>query len=312
MEATMAERLALAIIPGTGWSAREIQSIAREAEEAGFDAIFAAEVNNDVLGTAQLMGAATRRIHVGTWIANIYLRHPYVCAQGAALIADATEGRFVLGLGVSHQPVNGALGIDMTKPSAALRRYVAAVRGWLAGEGPATHLPQRPASRAVPVYVAALTSQAVELAGELARGIMPFLWSAARVTQAKAWGDRGRARGPESGPLEITLGLPTFLGDDVGALRSVARQNLGLYTTFPFFQRMFHASGFTAEATQMERGAGPSSLSDRLLDSVCLLGPVARCRDTLATFRKAGVDLPILVPPIGVDSARAVIQAFRR
>ena len=78
----MAERLALAVIPGVGWSAAEIQAIAREAEAAGFDAIFAAEVNNDVMATAQLMGAATSRIQVGTWIANIYLRHPYTCAQG--------------------------------------------------------------------------------------------------------------------------------------------------------------------------------------------------------------------------------------
>src|SRR3989442_15407402 len=63
-----------------------------------------------------------RRIQVGTWIANIYLRHSYVCAQGAALIADATDGRFVLGLGVSHPPVNNALGIDMQDPPAVLRR----------------------------------------------------------------------------------------------------------------------------------------------------------------------------------------------
>src|SRR5215472_6345201 len=109
----MANRLGLAVIPGVGWRASEVQAVAREAEDAGFDAIFAAEVNNDVMATAQLMGAATQRINVGTWIANIYLRHSYVCAQGAALIADVTGGRFILGLGVSHQPVNRALGIDM-------------------------------------------------------------------------------------------------------------------------------------------------------------------------------------------------------
>src|SRR5437764_11184752 len=161
----MAERLGLAVIPGIGWRTTEIQTIAREAEEAGFDAIFAAEVNNDVMATAQLMGAATRRIRVGTWIANIYLRHSYACAQGAALIAEATDGRFVLGLGVSHPPVNQALGIDMQDPPAALRRYVTAVRGWLRGEGPATHLPQRPTPQPVPIYVAAVTSKTVEIAG---------------------------------------------------------------------------------------------------------------------------------------------------
>ena len=307
----MTERLALALIPGVGWSAREIQMIAREAEDAGFDAIFTAEVNNDAMATAQLMGAATSRILVGTWIANIYLRHSYVCAQGAALIADATDGRFILGLGVSHQPVNQALEIDMAHPITALRRYVTDVRGWLKGEGPTTHLPQRPAAHEVPLYVAALASPAVELGGELADGIMPFLWPAARVTQSKAWIARGRTKSADLGKLDITLGLPTFIGDDLAALRDAARQNLVLYTTFPFFQRLVRVSGFEAEAALMEQGGGLASLTDRLLDSVCLLGPVSRCREQMTAFRTAGVDLPILVPPIGVEGARAVIQAFR-
>src|SRR5262249_24220506 len=219
----MAERLALAVVPGVGWSANEVQTVAREAEEAGFDAIFAAEVNNDVMATAQLMGVATRRIQVGTWIANIYLRHPYACAQGAALIADATDGRFILGLGVSHAPVNKALGIDMGDPPTALRRYVTAVRSWLEGEGPATHMPQRPTPQPVPIYVAAVTSKTVELAGELADGFMPFLWSAARVEKSKAWIQQGRAKAKGLGKMDITVGIPTYIGDDVKQMREVAR-----------------------------------------------------------------------------------------
>jgi len=60
----------------------------------------------------------------------------------------------------------------------------------------------------------------------------------------------------------------------------------------------------------MEQGAGFTALSDRLLDAVCLLGSAARCREQLAAFRTAGVDLPILLPPAGVEGARMVIQAF--
>src|SRR5829696_6688394 len=279
-DGTMAERLALAVIPGVGWSAAETQAIAREAEAAGFDAIFSAEVNNDVMATAQLMGAATSRIQVGTWIANIYLRHSYTCAQGGALIADATGGRFVLGLGVSHQPINQALGIAMPQPLATLRRYVTEVRSWLRGEGPATHLPQR--SSPLPVAL------------------------------SKAWTARGRDQAPELRPVDITLGLPTFIGDDLEALREAARQNLVLYTGLPFFQRLFRDMGFAEEATLMGRGDGMASLSDRLLDAICLIGPLERCQERLAAFREAGVDLPILYPPIGVDGARQVLQAFRR
>ena len=308
----MAERLALAVIPGVGWSAAETLAIARETEAAGFDAIFAAEVNNDVMATAQLMGAATSRIQVGTWIANIYLRHSYTCAQGAALIGDATGGRFVLGLGVSHQPINAALGIAMPHPLATLRAYVTAVGGWLRGEGPATHLPQRPSPQPVPLYVAALGQQAVELGGELADGIMPLFWSAERVAQSKAWLARGRDKAPDLGPGDITLGIPTFIGDDMEALREAARQNLVLYTGLPFFQRMFREMGFADEAALMERGEGMTGLSGRLLDAICLIGPRDRCQEQLAAFRAAGVDLPILYPPIGVDGARQVLQAFQR
>lgn len=307
-----AERLGLTVVPGAGWNAADIASIAQEAEEAGFDAIFTTEVNNDALATAQLMGAATRRIQVGTWIANIYLRHSYACAQAAALIADATGGRFVLGLGVSHQPVNTALGIDMPRAADHLRRYVGEVRSWLRGDGPATHLPQRASARPVPIYIAALTSRTVEQAAELADGIMPTFWSPERVERATAWTARGRAKAPGLGPLDVTLGLPTFLGADLAALRDTARQNLVLYTFFPFFQRLFRASGFPAEADAMERGVGLASLSDELLDSFCLIGPPERCRERLAAYRAAGVDLPILNPPIGPDAARSVIQAFRR
>jgi alkanesulfonate monooxygenase SsuD/methylene tetrahydromethanopterin reductase-like flavin-dependent oxidoreductase (luciferase family) len=308
----MAERLGLGVIPGAGWRAAEIRAVAREAEDAGFDAIFTTEVNCDALATAQLMAEATRQIKVGTWIASIHMRHSYACAKAASLISDATGGRMILGLGVSHQPVNAALGAEMSSPLQALRRYTTEVAGWLRGEGPTTHLPQAPAPVSVPIYLATMTSPTVELAGELADGMMPFMWSAERVARSKVWAARGRAKAPGRAPLDIAHGIPTFIGDDIAAMREAARANLALFTTFPFYQRMFRASGFAEEAAKAEAGAGGASLSDRLLDAVCLIGPMSRCRDQLAAFRAAGVDLPILSPPIGVDGAREVIRAFRR
>ena len=252
----MRQRLGLGIIPGAGWRASEIRAIASEAENAGFDLIVTTEVNNDSLVTAQLMGEATQQIKVGTWISNIYMRHSYACAKAASLIADATGGRMILGLGVSHQPVNAALGVETPPPTVAVRRYATEVAGWLRGEGPPTHLPQEPAPVLVPLYLAAMTSPMVELAGELADGVMPFMWPAARVTQSKAWIARGRAKAPSRGLLDIALGIPTFVGDDIEAQRSAARANLALFTTFPFYQRMFRASGFAEEAAKAEQGAG--------------------------------------------------------
>ena len=157
-----------------------------------------------------------------------------------------------------------------------------------------------------------MTSPTMELAGELADGVMPFMWSAARVARSKVWAARGRAKAPGRAPLDVAVGMPTFIGDDIAAQRDLARANLAIFTTFPFYQRMFRASGFAKEATLAEQGAGGAALSDRLLDAVCLIGPVSRCRDQLAAYREAGTDLPILSPPIAADGARQVINAFRR
>jgi len=307
----MSDRLALGIIPGTGWRASEIQDVARAAEEAGFEAIFCTEVNNDSVATAQLMGLATRHIKVGTWVADIYLRIPYLCAKSAIIAADATDGRFILGLGVSHQPVNRALGIDMPDPMGALRNYTLEVAAWLRGEGPATHLPQQPSALPVPIHLAALTSQNVELAGEIADGVMALWWSVERVARSQRWIERGRSRSGGRGKLELTLGLPTYIGDDINALRNTARANLGFFTGLPFFQRLMRASGFIAEADKAEQGAGGGALSDQLLDAICLLGSVSRCRERIAEYRGAGLDLPILWPAIGTENAREVIAAFR-
>jgi alkanesulfonate monooxygenase SsuD/methylene tetrahydromethanopterin reductase-like flavin-dependent oxidoreductase (luciferase family) len=286
--------------------------VAKIAEDSGFDAIFAAEVNNDGLATVQLMGSVTERIQVGTWITSVFIRHDYACAQASSLIADATGGRFILGLGASHLPVNRALGVDRPDAAQSVAMYAAAVKSWLRGEGPATHLPQSPAPVSVPVYVAALTSGQVKRAAAVADGLMPIFWSPARLERSQKWVAQGRAEAGAAASFDITMGLPTFIGDDVDQLRSTARENLALYTTFPYYQTLFHVSGFEDEAKRMANGELGASYSDRLLDAICLLGPVGKCTERVAEYRAAGADLPILYPPIGLDATLDVIKAFAR
>ena len=106
------------------------------------------------------------------------------------------------------------------------------------------------------------------------------------------------------------LGLGIILGAGWRAaeIRAVARE-----AEDAGFDAIFTAEVNNAEeAARAEAGAGGASLSDRLLDAICLIGPISRCREQLAAYRAAGVDLPILSPPIGVDGARDLIRAFRR
>jgi alkanesulfonate monooxygenase SsuD/methylene tetrahydromethanopterin reductase-like flavin-dependent oxidoreductase (luciferase family) len=218
----------------------------------------------------------------------------------------------ILGLGVSHPVVNTQLGISMGAPLPTLRTYVADVQNWLRGDGPAFLLPRRPLPVGVPIYIAALSSKAVEQAAEIADGIMPIFWPPSRVSRSRSWISRGQSKASEPRKFEIALGLPTFVGDDLDEMRNVARREVAFYAAVPTYQRSFRLSGFEDEAARAEQGATLEAISDRLLDAFCLVGPLGRCREQLAAFREAGVDLPILYTPLGLEAARAIISAFRQ
>jgi probable F420-dependent oxidoreductase len=306
-----ADRLALALLPGAlGSSPDRLVRLAREAEEAGFHSVFVPEAGADALALAHLLLGATQRMTVGTWIANIYLRHPVVCAAAAALLANVSGGRFLLGLGVGHRPLNEALDIAALHPLRDMRRYVGRVRATLRDEGPAPLA--YPPTQPVPIHLAALGLAMVECAGEIADGVLTHLCPRGHVGAVRHAIRWGADRGKKMVVPELALGLPVFLADDLEPARAAAREQLAAYTGLVFYRQLFREAGFEAEAEAMERGAVLRGLSDRLLDAVCLLGPPAVCRDRLAALREAGVTLPILLPG-GRDhaaAARAAIAAF--
>jgi alkanesulfonate monooxygenase SsuD/methylene tetrahydromethanopterin reductase-like flavin-dependent oxidoreductase (luciferase family) len=308
----MGGRVGLAINAGSGWKPHDIGTAARDAEDAGFEAIFTAEIRTDGIAIALFMGTQTKRIKVGTCVSNIYLRHSLVCAQAAAFASEVTNGRMILGLGVSHPVVNTRYGIDMGQSLPALRSYVAEVRRHVRGEGPGFPSPPVPCPYPVPIYLAALTSKALEQAAEIGDGIMPVFWPASRVEKSQVWIERGHAKAPERPKTDFALALPVFVGDDLEAMRHIARHAMTPYAAVPTYQRLFRTCGFEEEASKAEQGAMAEAISDRLLDAFCLVGPAARCREHLVDFRESGVDLPILYTPLGLEAVQDIVEAFRQ
>src|SRR5580693_4752483 len=100
----------------------EFIQLAREVEDAGFSGVFIPEANNDALMCSYAVAKATKHIQIGTWIVNVYLREPTLCAAAAEMVQDESGGRFILGLGVSHRPALEARGIDMGNARDRLRR----------------------------------------------------------------------------------------------------------------------------------------------------------------------------------------------
>src|SRR5271170_8479670 len=145
--------------------------LARETEDAGFGGVYIPEAVNDALMCSLAATNATKRIDIATWIVNIYLRDPALCAIAAEMVQDAAQGRFILGLGVSHRPALEARGIEMGNARDRLRNDTSVIRATLAGETSMFGMKFRKPGKPIPIYYAALALETARLAGELADGL---------------------------------------------------------------------------------------------------------------------------------------------
>src|SRR5215831_9449973 len=126
--------LGLSIASHSGLPPPGIGALARAAEQAGFTAVFVAEGHGDALSLCHPVAAATKRVRVGTAVANAALRPPVLAAKTAAQLDQATHGRFTLGLGVGNPVMNGRFGIQPFEPLAMIEEYVAVIRAVLSGQ----------------------------------------------------------------------------------------------------------------------------------------------------------------------------------
>jgi alkanesulfonate monooxygenase SsuD/methylene tetrahydromethanopterin reductase-like flavin-dependent oxidoreductase (luciferase family) len=297
------------------------------AEDSGFDGVFVVEagVSNDAMAMAQAIAMRTRRITVGTGIANLYLRHSMTLGAGAVAIDELSEGRFILGIGVNNASLITGLGLTWREPRLALRDTTAVLRQVFAGETPpGARTPLRRASHPIAIHLAGVALETAELAGEIADGLMCYLTTRTRYQQMVTRMQRGAQQaGREAQTLLVSLLIPTFLSEDLEAARQAARRFLAFYASVPLYARMFRHSGFAADMdavtqalSQGARDRVAACLSDRLLDDVCLLGPPARCQEQLAAFQEAGVTYPQLAPQAVQEeqetAVRHLLRAFTR
>jgi 5,10-methylenetetrahydromethanopterin reductase len=317
--------LAIVIAPGAE-PYSTLGGLAREAEDAGFSGIFVSESNNDAMMCCAEMARATSRIRLVTWIVNIHFRVPVTCAAAAAMVQELSGGRFVLGLGVSHRPLLEALGIEMGNGRERLRAYTMEVRRLLRGEALSAGVELRVSAprNPVPIYYAALALETARLAGELADGVELYMCPPQRMQQmARAAREEAARHGRRPSDVAITMGLPTFVHDDLDGAMSVARRRLAFYGGLPFYNRQMARAGFQAEAqaataaaARGDKKAVEAAMSDRLLDSMALIGPPSRCLERLAQFREAGAELPIIRPnEIDQDqnaTIRSLIKVFAK
>lgn len=312
-------RLGVVLSTATDAPPKEFVQLGQLAEEKGFEAILVNEGRGDALACSEAIALGTSRIKVGTNIANIYFRHPFLAAMTAATIAELSEGRLVLGLGISHRPLIESLGMKMEQPRQYMRSYVQTVKKSLSGQPIGSFFRPRPSAQPVPVYVAAVTVESAEVGGELGDGIMPFLPARSYLTQLVAAARSAAQRvGNTLNPLDCIVSIPTFISDDLEQARSAARYNLAFFAQLPFYRKQWRRCGFVDEVNALQeawkrndRRAAAALVSDRMVDEVCVFGPPSLCREQLAAFHEAGAALPVIaVSPVNEERLAATRKAL--
>ena len=298
------------ISPVWGCSVEDLRSLAKIAEDAGFEGIFSPEVPPySAITNAQVFAEATDKIKVGTWIANIYMRQPVIATATAMTIQEITGGRMVLGLGVSHKPVNDRYGIEMGDPVESMKNYVNEVKSL--ADGSSEKLSIKRNVPKVPVYIAGLTTGAAELAGEVADGLMPYMCPPKYMQKLKGEVADGAAKaGRNVSEIEITNGIPSFVSEDESAAIEAAKRGLSGYARFPFYQRLIKNIGYGDIVDQIQNGANPADVfTEELIDDIALAGTPEKCKEKLQQHYDAGVDLAIIVPgPVGKQSNVEVMK----
>ncbi len=312
------------VSPMSGIPYPEFVQLARETEDSGYDGVFIPEANNDALMCSLAVANATKRIKIGTWIVNIYLREPTLCAAAAEMVQDAAEGRFILGLGVSHRPALELRGINMGNARDRLRRDTKVIRDAFSGAIDMFGMKFRAPKHPIPLYFAALAMETAKLGGELADGLMLYMCPPERMRKSiDAARNVAQQNNRKPSDLTMTCGVPVFLHDDLNKAYAAARSGLAFYGALPFYNRIMANSGFAGPAAQIMDAAKKrdnagmiSAVTNDLADSVALVGPASRCIERLAAYREQGCDVPILVPnPIGEDfstGVRRLLKAFSK
>ena len=246
----------------------EAREIAAELEELGYGSLWIPEaVGRNALVHAALLGAATERLVIATGVANIYARDPMSMNAGHQTLADALGERFLLGLGVSHQPaIEGIRHQSWNRPLPYMRDYLDAMDD--------ATFRARPADARRWRMLGALGPKMLELAAARTDGAHTYNVTVDHTASAR------QILGPDK---LLAVELAVVLETDPDLARSTARAHIARYTPLPNYANNLLRLGF--EGSDLVGGG-----TDRLVDALVAWGDTDRVADRVAEHLAAGAD----------------------
>ncbi|MFL5824627.1 MAG: LLM class F420-dependent oxidoreductase [Solirubrobacteraceae bacterium] len=299
----------------------------QEAERLGFESIWTAEAyGSDALLPLAWWGSHTERIRLGTAIVQISARAPAATAMAAMTLDHLSNGRLILGLGVSGpQVVEGWYGQSFAKPLARMREYIGILRQIWARQGPVTNegphyplpLPEgsglakplkssiHPLREDIPIYLAAEGPKNIAMAAELCDGWLALFYSPNHDdlyadALAEGFSREGARRSAED--FEVAATVPLVVTDDVEPAIDAMRPMYALYFGGMGAKSVnFHANvpirmGYEREVSQIQdlylegkKQEAAAALPRQLIEELTLIGPAEKIREDLEAWRESSV-----------------------
>jgi F420-dependent oxidoreductase-like protein len=307
-----------------GAGSSDAVELAQEAERLGFDSVWTAEAyGSDAVTPLTWVGALTSKIKLGTGILQMPARTPANTAMTAATLDMLSDGRVLLGLGLSGpQVVEGWHGQPYGKPLTRTREYVEIVRRILAREEPLDFqgeeyqipipggtglgkplkLILHPLRPRIPIYLAAIGPKNIELAGEIADGWLPVFLAPEKESAYLQPLDAGMAKREQPPEFDIAPTVMMMMGDDVNLCRAMIKPMLALYIGGMgakgrnFYNDLVCRYGYEGPAHDIQdlylagkKREAEAAVPDALVDEVALCGPKERIAELLEPWKRSRV-----------------------
>jgi len=300
---------------------RRLVELGKLAEDSGYDSLWHAEtrVTRDSVTAMTALLLATERVRVGSAAINVYTRGPALTAITWAALAEAAPGRVILGVGPGSPDPLAQQGYGFDYPVSRLAEFVRAVRAVWTEQPPVSFtgrftrfealVPELQPSQVPPVYFCVTGPRALNCAGSMGDGaVLNAFMPTPYVRAAREKLDSGAGRRFTG---EIAGALVTAIADTVREAAARVRPILATYLVY--FPNLARETGLAPEfldrLRRLAREDGlPATfpeLPDELVAEHAVLGPPESCRERLAAYREAGLQLPILFPDPASEEAAA-------
>jgi F420-dependent oxidoreductase-like protein len=236
----------------------EIVTDARRAEEDGFASYWLPQIfGMDAITVLAVVGREVPRLELGTAVVPTYPRHPMMLAQQALTTQAACDGRFALGIGLSHQIViENMFGMSFEKPARHMREYLLIlaplIRGGAVdydGETLHAHGGVNVAEAApCPILLAALAPKMLELAGTIGDGTITWMTGPETLAGHTIPVITAAAREAGRPAPRVCTSLPVCVTDDPAAARTRAADEFAMYGVLPSYRAMLDREGAAGPA----------------------------------------------------------------